>query len=160
MNEYVKMCPRCRKEKDKEYPLVVGYYDCYKIPADEKCYFCGTQLIDSNIPEEDMRVMRQVAWDANFIEAMIALHDSDIIEYNLKMSQFRSQVVQQECVKKAEDNRPKCPTCGSHNISKIGTGERVGSVAMWGIFSKKITEVLCPQWVHEVNMSYYWRCQL
>ncbi|MBD5395907.1 MAG: hypothetical protein HDR71_16975 [Lachnospiraceae bacterium] len=37
-------------------------------------------------------------------------------------------------------NIPKCPTCQSINITKIGTGERVASVAMLGIFSKKINK--------------------
>ena len=35
---------------------------------------------------------------------------------------------------------PKCPTCQSTNTQKIGTGERVVSVAMMGIFSKKINK--------------------
>lgn len=37
-------------------------------------------------------------------------------------------------------NAPKCPTCQSTNIQKIGTGERVASVATLGIFSKKINK--------------------
>lgn len=37
-------------------------------------------------------------------------------------------------------NKPKCPTCQSTNVQKIGTGERVVSVAMLGIFSKKINK--------------------
>lgn len=37
-------------------------------------------------------------------------------------------------------NVPKCPTCQSTNIKKIGTGERVASVAMFGLFSKKINK--------------------
>ena len=37
-------------------------------------------------------------------------------------------------------NVPKCPTCQSTNIKKIGTGERVTSVAMFGLFSKKINK--------------------
>lgn len=37
-------------------------------------------------------------------------------------------------------NTPKCPTCGSTNIQKIGTGERVASVTMLGLFSKKINK--------------------
>ena len=39
-----------------------------------------------------------------------------------------------------ESNLPKCPHCNSTNISKIGTAERVGSIAMLGIFSKKINK--------------------
>lgn len=34
----------------------------------------------------------------------------------------------------------KCPTCQSTNVQKIGTGERVASVAVMGIFSKKINK--------------------
>lgn len=37
---------------------------------------------------------------------------------------------------------PKCPTCGSPNISGIGTVERAGSVAMFGLASKKIGKPL------------------
>lgn len=37
-------------------------------------------------------------------------------------------------------NQPKCPTCSSTNVQKIGTGERVASVATFGIFSKKINK--------------------
>ena len=33
---------------------------------------------------------------------------------------------------------PKCPTCGSTNIRKISTGERMVSVGILGLFSKKI----------------------
>ena len=35
---------------------------------------------------------------------------------------------------------PKCPTCGSSNIRKISTGERMVSVGMLGLFSKKISK--------------------
>lgn len=70
---------------------------------------------------------------------MIALHDKDIIEYELKMSQFRAQVNVQNEIKQ-QSNQPKCPTCGSTNIRKIGTGERVASVVGFGIFSKKINK--------------------
>lgn len=34
----------------------------------------------------------------------------------------------------------KCPTCQSANVQKIGTGERVASVAVMGIFSRKINK--------------------
>ena len=74
---------------------------------------------------------------------MISLHDKDIIEYELKMSQVRAQAEQMnaaENVKKAEENTPKCPTCQSTDIRKIGTCERVASVVGFGIFSKKINK--------------------
>lgn len=39
-----------------------------------------------------------------------------------------------------QKNIPKCPTCSSTDIQKIGTGERITSIAMLGIFSKKINK--------------------
>ena len=39
-----------------------------------------------------------------------------------------------------QQNKPKCPTCSSTNVQKIGTGERAVSVAMLGMFSKKINK--------------------
>ena len=70
---------------------------------------------------------------------MNELKEKDVIEYELKMSQFRNQVKQQD-QNKLEPNKPKCPHCSSINIASIGTAERVGSIALWGIFSKKINK--------------------
>lgn len=36
--------------------------------------------------------------------------------------------------------KPKCPTCSSTNVQKIGAGERVASVGLFGLFSKKINK--------------------
>ncbi len=38
------------------------------------------------------------------------------------------------------DNTPKCPTCGSSEIQKIGGLERAASVGFWGLFSNKINK--------------------
>lgn len=37
-------------------------------------------------------------------------------------------------------NIPKCPTCGSTNVRKMGGVERGASIAAFGIFSKKINK--------------------
>lgn len=37
-------------------------------------------------------------------------------------------------------NKPKCPTCNSANVQKIGGLERAGSVYMFGVFSNKINK--------------------
>lgn len=39
-----------------------------------------------------------------------------------------------------EQHIPKCPVCSSPNIEKIGALERGASIAMLGIFSKKINK--------------------
>ncbi len=43
-------------------------------------------------------------------------------------------------IKESSSNTPKCPTCSSTNIQKIGAGERAVSVTMLGMFSKKINK--------------------
>lgn len=100
----------------------------------EECRHCkGTELeiINSDIVLGDYLDICKISKDPNFIKAMIELHDTDPIEYQLKISQFKQHI---------EDNKPHCPHCKSTNISSIGTGERVGSIAVWGIFSKKINK--------------------
>lgn len=48
-------------------------------------------------------------------------------------------------------NMPKCPTCGSLSIKRISGGERVASVGMFGLFSKKINKTFkCG------NCGYTW----
>lgn len=69
---------------------------------------------------------------------MIDLKEKDVIEYNLKLSQFKATTTQQESAK--SDNKPKCPHCKSTNIKSISVFNRGASIAMWGIFSKKINK--------------------
>lgn len=42
--------------------------------------------------------------------------------------------------KNGGQNLPKCPTCGSLNVKKIGSVERAASVGFFGLFSKKINK--------------------
>ena len=50
-----------------------------------------------------------------------------------------------------QQNMPKCPTCGSTNVRKMGGVERGASIAALGIFSKKINKTFkCG------NCGYTW----
>lgn len=103
---------------------------------------CNGKLIQCNISCEDLNIISRISNDNDFFQAMIDLKEKDIIEYNLKMSQFRVQVQQRESIKKqqSEQSRVHCPYCNSTNVKKISGTERVASVAMMGIFSKKINK--------------------
>ena len=48
-------------------------------------------------------------------------------------------------------NIPRCPTCGSINIKKITGLSKVGSVALWGVLSRKVHK----QW-HCNNCGSEW----
>lgn len=50
------------------------------------------------------------------------------------------QIAHNNAVARELLNKPKCLTCGSTNVKKIGAGERVVSVSMFGIYSKKINK--------------------
>ena len=100
------------------------------------CPFCNTVLTDPNISKEDFFTLRKASnFNRQLLDAMIELKERDIIEYELKMSQFRAQANMQQSTPQ-QSNVPKCPTCGSTNIRKISVGAKMGGAAMFGLFSK------------------------
>lgn len=95
-----------------------------------KTHECGGTLIPMELPHEDYITLCEattsvnntdlrVNWD--LYNAMVELKKKDIIEYNLKMSQFKSQVQQQKSARQQTSNQLRCPKCGSTNVS---TGAR------------------------------------
>ena len=109
--------------------------------AGDKCPLCGCSNFypPCNISYNDVKVISKISNDDSFFLAMNELKGKDVIEYELKMSQFRNQLKQQD-QNKLEPNKPKCPHCSSINIASIGTAERIGSIAFLGIFSKMINK--------------------
>lgn len=68
---------------------------------------------------------------------MINLKEKDPIEFQLKMSQFKTQLEQHESNNNSNNtNVLKCPTCGSTRVKKISTTSKVTGAAMFGLFSK------------------------
>ena len=117
-----------------------------------KCPFCGSPVVDTNLPDSDFTILRDVSnYNRSFLEAMIKFHNTDIVEYELKMSQFRTQYEQQQSLRqdrvqvqqtKQSANRPKCPTCGSTNIEKISIGKKIGGGFLFGIFSSDVRNTM------------------
>lgn len=142
MSQYLKICETCKKNKiDDGISFSPGYIH-YLNDDVEECLE-NHPLNTTNMSIDDFIILTKISNSTDFYDAMIELHDKDIIEYELKMSQFRAQVNVQNEIKQQsnqQSNQPKCPTCRSTNIRKIGTGERVASVVGFGIFSKKINK--------------------
>ena len=88
---------------------------------------CPFENVDKNSPRKEFKspipdgnLVKAISTDENFMKAMTELYENDPIEYQLKMSQFKANLKQQErSIPKEEDNRPKCPNCHSTNIQKI-----------------------------------------
>lgn len=163
-SEYVKFCPVCNKtrqnmewcddEKLKEFSK--GYHNVL-VPKEGLtiCPACkkGT-LEDSVLTHDEFNLIEDVSdSDRQFLEAMIELKKNDPIEYQLKMSQFKTTLKQQEQVKesKREENEPKCPTCGSTDLEKISFGKKAVGGALFGIFSSNVRKSM-----HCKNCGYKW----
>ena len=79
------------------------------------CPFCGEKVIDSGITTEEFDVLEEASnCNRRLLDAMVELKRQDIIEYELKMSQFRNAVQQQKDREKQQEAtlKPKCPKCG------------------------------------------------
>lgn len=132
------------------YKGFVGIYETEKFPTDynEKlgqliCPFCNNKLIDTGLPVEDFHLIGEATdYNRQVLDLMIELHEKDLIEYQLKLNQFKLQQEQSDAIREQEreSSRPHCPTCGSTNIKKITGTERAASVIGLGIFSKKINK--------------------
>lgn len=81
-----------------------------------------------------------VKWtDAFLIAEVIAFNNNQIpADYNETLEQMRAN--NRARIAQSQASKPKCPTCGSMNIRKIGAGERVASVVGLGLLSKKINK--------------------
>lgn len=104
---------------------------------------CNGKLIQCNILCEDLNIISRISNDNDFFQAMIDLKEKDIIEYNLKMSQFKNQVDQNNQIQQLDNNVVKCPKCGSTNVTAgqkgyslltgfIGSGSTVNRCAKCG----------------------------
>lgn len=110
-----------------------------------KCPYCNTQLLDIGISLDDFYFIKKFSKNnRRLLEALIELSKKDIIEYETRMNQLRiqskqldatnQQQNQQKQVKESEENKVKCPRCGSTNIV---TGQRGFSILTGFIGSSK-----------------------
>lgn len=127
---FVKVCPRCIKtgedcttfaaddiEGQKHNNYYRGLITWLEEDEDE-CPFCSTKVQPTSMLTDDCEVLAIASnYNRELLEAMIALKEKDVIEYELKMSQFRNQAQQIEQTKpKRTEKKITCPKCGSTNI--------------------------------------------
>ncbi|MGN1204813.1 MAG: hypothetical protein ACI4SA_07115 [Lachnospiraceae bacterium] len=81
----VQYCPKCFE-----------YYGAGIFKSCEKCLYCDGELTELNIEKDEFNILYKISSDNSFLEAMIDLKEKDPIEFQLKMSQFKTQLQQQE----------------------------------------------------------------
>lgn len=154
MSKYIKFCPHCNETglnaskilDDNEFiDFYKGFLFLNKI-EDENSNICpcckNVGLLDSVLTEDEFVIIQKCTQNRQVLESMIELKKSNIIDFELKLNQFKLQQEQAENIKEQqrESSKPKCPHCHSTNIKSISGLNRSASIAMWGIFSKKINK--------------------
>ena len=98
----------------------------------------------------------------SFINAIIEKYNCEfddaliIAEYFIDKKPFPTNLSPQQItynnqVAREWQNKPKCPTCGSANLSKVSATSKAVSVGLFGIFSQKVKKT----W-HCENCRYEW----
>lgn len=115
----LKLCKKCNQNNEPTFHGYIGWLkdDCYECPM------CQTKLEDTCITIDEYKIIDEISEDISFLEAMIDLKQKDQIEYQLKMSQFKVNLSQQESAKQVmeqKSNTPQltCPKCGSTSITE------------------------------------------
>ena len=127
MNFVVKQCKKCKE--------IMGA--CRPESLVHTANNCNGELETLNISWDELSIIADISTDRNFLQAMIDLKEKDIIEYNLKMSQFKTQLEQQKSAREKvkTDNRLKCPTCGNAKVIRIPGLSKATWVALQGVYS-------------------------
>ena len=140
MEEGIAFCSYCEKCKDFRWcnPCPVCKQELQQFPID------GRDLLTISLFCHD---------DKDFVNSMIKLHEENIVDYKIRLKEIENLREQEKLQRQQQEqaNLPKCPTCGSTNIRKIGSVERGTSIVAFGIFSKKINKTFkCG------NCGYTW----
>lgn len=153
MNTQIFYCPKCGKiefpspfQHDDNHCEVCGHE--LLIPNDKyefnlKYYKNGINVVTGKTLEQNQqRLFEEVIKPNPEFEPNLYAKKDEIIKQKQEqeMNEFRRQTGGASWVDDKVVNKPKCPHCNSTNIKPIGTGERIGSIAMLGMFSKKINK--------------------
>lgn len=127
---------------------------------DTSCFCCGNSPLKP-IPREYIDNFRWRDGDGKqaFVEEVVKKspnldqylfeHKDEII--NRKNDEMKASIAVGKAILEEKSRVPKCPTCGSTNIRKMGGVERGVSIVAFGIFSKKINKTFkCG------NCGYTW----
>lgn len=146
------ICPECGKEISEKSKSCI--YCGYPLQEDVnvKCIINGQEFDLSFLVYNDLAAHND-EWERDLAKADLVGKLRKITSCGLKdahmfvekyietkflpKTAFFPSIAEAEQKAKEEANKPKCPTCGSTNISPIGNLERAASMWFWGLGSKK-----------------------
>ncbi len=108
-----------------------------------KCPHCGGSTVELSLTTDDWNILKQISTESDFILQMDNLKKTDVVDFNLKLSQFKANnSTQQASAPKPTSNIPKCPTCGSTNIKKISGTKRWIGTGLFGLASSNLGKTM------------------
>lgn len=105
-----------------------------------KCPFCGHKLSNTGMPYKDFYLVKKLSkGNRVLLESFINLINNDFITYNLRIKEYESIEEKSKKLNTLQNSRPtsnipKCPICGSTNLSKISGMKKAAKIGLFGIF--------------------------
>lgn len=132
-----------------------------RIKAVQKCDYCDNVM--EYVPEEFLIGKSKTAIDRNLKDQFINEYIKSSPEFDQYLFEHRDEdmfnkrmtdkakLAHGKAILEEKNKAPKCPTCQSTNIRKMGGVERGVSIATFGLFSKKINKTFKCN-----NCNYTW----
>lgn len=137
ISEYADKCPNCG------CPVEISKHDKYTVTLTNG----GKSKIKvisklRELLKLDLSQAKNIVDNCKIIKSNISLQEAEYIKKEVESLGGQAEITPYTKVQDTQINMslPKCPTCHSTNIKKIGTGERVASVVGLGLLSKKINK--------------------
>lgn len=137
---FLSYCPKCGEQ---------GIYE----NGNEKCPFCGTKELPTKYDWDEWLFGNSYPEHLDEIIFDEYIKDNPLFDEDLYAQRVGKEKLLQKATldKQREANKPKCPTCGSTNISKISTGKKAIGFAAVGVFSSNFGKTMeCK------NCGYKW----
>lgn len=113
--------------------------------SDFKTFFTLNEYIENNQFDEALSLIQNIfKCSQEAAEETLGLYKEQTYAEVKRIRETNKlspeQIAYNNAVARSWQNKPKCPTCGSTNIKSISALNRGVSVAVLGIFSKKINK--------------------
>lgn len=143
---YCKKCGRIVQRLSKHLDKPCDYCNSNLFLVPNEFLDDSKILINKNL--KDKFINDYIKSSSEFDQYLFEHREEDM--FNKRMSD-RAKLAHGASILEEKSRVPKCPTCGSTNIKKMGGVERGASIAAFGIFSKKINKTFkCG------NCGYTW----
>lgn len=153
-------CHKCNNHSFIEMSLTDEEFEIIKHLSPDKILSIDKLKKDESnkLSNQEFVKILSINPDNDFILAMNRLKATDIIDFNLKLSQMTPIKSSKEddvdisfLLKENISNVPKCPTCGSPNIKKISATKRWVGTGLFGLASSDIGKTMQCE-----NCGYKW----